>query len=90
MYCSGDGVPEYDAAVVIVLPNRLCSNAFLNRRSDVLIRTKANKVPVNKVVNKFLKEVKFSEGNDDKPKYELANVKVNLKGLENGLLAYKI
>ena len=56
----------------------------------MLIRTKANKVPVTKVVNKFLKEVKFSEGNDDKSKYELANVKVNLKGLENGLLAYKI
>ena len=52
------------------------------------IPTQANKVSVTKAVTKLLKEVRFTEGNDDKPKYEIENVKVDVKGLAKALLAY--
>ena len=52
------------------------------------IPTQANKVSVTKAVTKLLKEVRFTEGNDDEPKYEIENVKVDVKGLAKALLAY--
>ena len=52
------------------------------------IPTQANKASVTKAVNKLLKEVRFTEGNDDKPKYEIENVKVDVKGLAKALLTY--
>ena len=52
------------------------------------IPTQANKVSVTKAVSKLLKEVRFTEGNNDKPKYEIENVKVDVKGLAKALLAY--
>jgi hypothetical protein len=42
----------------------------------------------SKAVSKLLKEVRFTEGKDDKPKYEIENVKVDVKGLAKALLAY--
>jgi len=54
------------------------------------IPTQANKVSVTKAVNKLLREVKFTEGNDDKPKYEVENIKVDVRGLAKALLAYEL
>ena len=52
------------------------------------IPTQANKVSVTKAVSKLLKEVGFTEGNDEKAKYEIESVKVDAKGLAKALLAY--
>lgn len=51
-------------------------------------KTKICNDAVTKAVTKLLKEVRFTEGNNDKPKYEIENVKVDVKGLAKALLAY--